>query len=423
MGKINRLIWKNRLRLSIGTIRYWGQGLLIVIVVVATVLYRTFFAILGAGIGTAITERNAICVLIGVSIFQFAQIFLSQNPVFKLNAATILYTYNTTYFQRSLYQKRILSVAKWTGLSFFLAFCMGGFMITSEVVQRFVFLLLYNHCSNLLSWIYYHEKKKLFVIALLFVGITALLMLQNIVAIIILALILLLLEVYVGHFIKLNIPKYYERMQFIDTVTAVQSQNNLGKMQQLANDNRPTTVRSHVFRFLPVSKRTALPVKCIIEIVRMQKQELILLFMFLFAGWVISKTAMFDFFPTLETLSAKNALGAFCTMLSLNTLYALTSDRVKTICDKRLLGLSLPFSTKRILTSYALVMVALNLIISTFLGILYSKFSPVLLIFWIIIDIAYVVQSCLTVYDVKTKDLFVSLTVLLLWAVTYWTCF
>ncbi|MGN0353328.1 MAG: hypothetical protein ACI4ES_16935, partial [Roseburia sp.] len=416
MSKIlNRLIWKNRMYLLTGTIRHWWQGLLALIIIAIAILYRVFFAILGAGIGVAITERNSIYILIGIAIIQFIRIFLSQNPVFKLNAATVLYTYNTAYFQKALYQKQLLSVVAWAGLSFLLALLMGGFVITCNMLQQFILLLLYNCCSSLISWTFYHEKKKLFMITLLFIGITVLLILHSIVTIIILALVLSLLEIYVCRFLKLNVPRYYERMQFIDTTTAAQSQNNFAKMQQLADENRPTTVHSYALKFLPVSKRAALPMKCIIEIMRMQKQALVLLFLFFLAGWIISNTTLFDFLPMLEVSSIKNILGAFCTTLSLNALYGLLSKQVKNVCDKRLLGLLLPFSTKRILMSYALVTIALNLLITISIGILYGQLSPALLIFWIISDIAYLVHSYLTVYKVKARALFVSLTFFLLW--------
>ena len=76
---------------------------------------------------------------------------------------------------------------------------------------------------------------------------------------------------------------------------------------------------------------------------------------------------------------------------------------VKAVSDKRLLGLSLPFTTKQIILSYGLNAVAINLLLTLAVGFLYSAFSPRLFLLWGVENIAYFAVCCTSVYGLKIK--------------------
>ena len=348
-------------------------SLLAILAVVLILSYQLYFLILREQIGTTLTDQRRIYIIIGLVAIQFLRVFLSKNPVIKLNAATVLYTYNTAFFSKLLRKKQIVSFGASAVLSLLTALLLCGFKVTSGTIHTFFISLLYIHCCTLTAWILFHEWKKRFLAALLlFVGITTLLAFHSTVSAIALALVLIVLEIYISRVMVLNIPKYYERLRLIDETTAASSHFDLAKMQQLANENRSANV--HSYNLNHISKRTALIAKGIIEIVRLQKQIWVVQILFLAAGYIISKTELLTFLPLLDNTAMRNVLGAYCITIALHALYEVLSKQVKTVCDKRLLGLSLPYTTKEIFISYALIAIFLNLIITICIAILYVRY-------------------------------------------------
>lgn len=420
-SRANVLIWKNKLRLFKGTIRHSWQALIGLIAVAGILLYQLLFALMSIERGIPVVSQYVIYVLAAVAAINFMRVFLSSTPVFKMNAATLLYIYNTRYFTKVLRRKQALSLLSSSAVAFSIAFCLRGFIIDESFPQIFLLLLTYIGGCSLMAWIFYHGKRtERIAVLLMFVVMTVLFLLQRTISIIILTGGLLALEIYVWKSLQLNIPKYYERLQFIDITAAAQSQNDFAKMQQLAEENRPQFVHGLTLEHLHPSKRSALTMKSVIELIRMQKQILVMLLLLLLAGWVISRTDLLAFLPLFENSSVKDMLAAFCTTTSLSALYQILAKQVKTVSEKRLLGLALPFSKGQIFLRYLPIALFLNLLIAFIIGIVYVRLSFVSLAFWVVANVVYIVQCFSCVYETKAKQVLTVIANLLLWAGAYW---
>ena len=55
--------------------------------------------------------------------------------------------------------------------------------------------------------------------------------------------------------------------------------------------------------------------------------------------------------------------------------------------------------------------------------IMYVRYFPALLIYWIVLNLTYLIQSCVTIFPIRCKDFFDSLRIILLIAGTYFICF
>lgn len=144
------LLFKNKLRRIKGTIRHTWQGFIGVAAVGGVLLYQFFFVIVKAGYGTGATKRGMFYTLLLVAAVNFFRIFLNQTPVFRVEAASVLHTYNTGYFRKSLFRKQLLSVLASVLVSGIIACVMSGFLFTADFLMRWLILMLYiSACSFL----------------------------------------------------------------------------------------------------------------------------------------------------------------------------------------------------------------------------------------------------------------------------------
>lgn len=412
---------KNKLRLFWGLIRQaWGAAL-VLIIVCGVFLYQLLFGIMQVAKGVPITDLYIVYVFAFIAAINFVKVFISKTPVFKMNAATLHYLYNTKYFKQALHSKYILSAVRAIIVSFLISFCINGFVIGSDFVWTFATLAIYLFSSSLIAWIHYHGKKSERIILLpLFAIVTALAFIKTPLSVIFSAVVLILLAAYSFRYLKLDIPKYYSRLCMLDTISAAQSQNDMAKMVQLAAENRPQTVHGFSLHNLPLSRRTALISKNFIELIRMQKQSLVLLALLLLSGWLIGHTVLFNFIPLLDIPEIRNMLSVVCTATALNTLYQLFIKQISAVIDKQKLGLFLPYTKGQVLLSYLPVPTVLNLLLSMLLGALYAKFSFITIVFWVITVVVYSIQSYAEIFDIKGKQLITVCTNLFLWAGVYW---
>ena len=412
---------KNKLRLFWGSIRQaWGAALGLIIVC-GIFLYQLLFNIMQAEKGVPITSQYIVYVFAFIAAINFIRIFLSKTPVFKMNAATLHYLYNTKSFKQVLHSKYIFSAIGAVAVSFLVSFCINGFVLSAGFGWTFVILAIYLFSSSLMAWVHYHgEKMERIIILPFFAAATALTFTRTPLSTILSAVILILLEAYTSRYLKLNIPKYYSRLCMLDTISAAQSQNNMAKMVQLAAENRPQIIRGFSLHNLTLSRRTALISKSLIELIRMQKQILVLLALLLLAGWLIGHTVLFNFIPLLDVPEIRKVLAAVCTATALSTLYQLFIKQISVVIEKQKLGLFLPYTKGQVLLSYLPVPAMLNLLLSILLGALYARFSFITFAFWILAVAVYFIQSYAEVFGIKVKQLITVCTNLLLWVGVYW---
>ena len=398
------LLLKTKLRLMKGTLRHAWQPLLGFLIVGVALAYQLIFVVAKAGRGTAVSSQGILYVLLAVVTINLFRVFLNQTPVFRMEAASVMLTYNTKQFYKVLCRKQGLSVLLSTFVAGVLSFILSGFLLDAAFGKLFGLLALYFCNCSFLSWIFYHLQGKAKWLSLpIFAVCSVLLILRSFLSIALLAASLCALWLYAQRVLRLNLPKYFERLQFLEMSATALSHNDYVKMRQMAEENRPSYVSAPMLHHWKPTKRTALWMKSLLEILRMQKRILILLALLLFAGWLVWRTDLLTFVPLLENPSITKGIAGFCAATVFSTLHQLLIQQVKAVSDKRLLGLSLPFTTKQIILSYGVNAAAINLLLTLAVGFLYSAFSPRLLLLWGVENIAYFAVCCASVYDIKIK--------------------
>lgn len=313
-------------------------------------------------------------------------------------------TYNTKQFYKVLCRKQGLSVLLSIFIAGVLSFILSGFLFDAAFGKLFGLLALYGCNCSFLSWIFYHLQSKAKWLSLpIFAVCSVLLILHSFLSIALLAASLCALWLYAQRVLRLNLPKYFERLQFLEMSATALSHNDYVKMRQMAEENRPSYVSAPMLHHWKPTKRTALWMKSLLEILRMQKRILILLALLLFVGWLVWRTDLLAFAPLLENPAITKGIAGFSVATAFGTLHQLLIQQVKAVSDKRLLGLSLPFTTEQIILSYGVNAAAINLLLTLAVGFLYSAFSLRLLLLWGIEGIAYFAVCCASVYDVKFK--------------------
>lgn len=407
------LLLKNKLRLMKGTLRHAWQPLLGFLIVGVALAYQLIFVVAKAGRGTAVSSQGILYVLLAVVTINLFRVFLNRTPVFRMEAASVMLTYNTKQFYKVLCRKQGLSVLLSIFIAGVLSFILSGFLFDAAFGKLFGLLALYGCNCSFLSWIFYHLQSKAKWLSLpIFAVCSVLLILHSFLSIALLAASLCALWLYAQRVLRLNLPKYFERLQFLEMSATALSHNDYVKMRQMAEENRPSYVSAPMLHHWKPTKRTALWMKSLLEILRMQKRILILLALLLFAGWLVRRTDLLTFVPLLENPSITKGIAGFCAATVFSTLHQLLIQQVKAVSDKRLL--SLPFTTKQIILPYGLNAVAINLLLTLAVGFLYSAFSPRLFLLWGVENIAYFAVCCTSVYGLKiTRGISAAANVLL----------
>lgn len=387
-----------------GTLRHAWQPLLGFLIVGVALAYQLIFVVAKAGLGTAVSSQGILYVLLAVVTINLFRVFLNRTPVFRMEAASVMLTYNTKQFYKVLCRKQGLSVLLSIFIAGVLSFILSGFLFDAAFGKLFGLLALYGCNCSFLSWIFYHLQSKAKWLSLpIFAVCSVLLILHSFLSIALLAASLCALWLYAQRVLRLNLPKYFERLQFLEMSATALSHNDYVKMRQMAEENRPSYVSAPMLHHWKPTKRTALWMKSLLEILRMQKRILILLALLLFVGWLVWRTDLLAFAPLLENPAITKGIAGFCVATAFGTLHQLLIQQVKAVSGKRLLGLSLPFTTEQIILSYGVNAAAINLLLTLAVGFLYSAFSLRLLLLWGIEGIAYFAVSCASVYDVKFK--------------------
>ena len=415
------LLFKNKLRRVKGTLRHAWQGLIGVAAVGGVLLYQFFFVIAKAGYGTGATEMGVLYTFLLVAAVNFFRVFLNQTPVFRIEAASVLHTYNTGYFKKSLYRKQLLSVLASVLVSGMIACVLSGFLFNLVFLKRWLILTLYISTCSFLSWIFYHANGKIRGgVCAAFSFCTFLLFWRSPLSAAGLALSLYAVWMYTQRFLRLNMPKFFERMQSLEAASTAISQNDFARMQQLTEENRPAYVKGPMLYHLHPTKKSALWIKSLLELIRMQRQQIVLLALLLLGGWIVSSTNLFTFVPLLDNPAITSVIAVFCTTAAFNGLHQQLIKQAKTVSDKRKLGLALPFTRKKIIISYGMTAMILNLLLSLSVSLLYNAFSIRLIHLLLAEAIAYFVPCCTQLYETRFQRGATAFSNMLLFIGIYW---
>ncbi len=408
--QIEKLLFKNRIRLLKGTIIHTWPTLIGVIVAVAVLGYQFFsFAM----------PEGSLYVLILVSGISLFRIFVLNTPVFRIEAASMLHMYNTKYFRKQIRYRAFGSVWKSILFSGIIALGMSGFLLDKSFFDLWFLLTLYNCNSSFLSWVFYHEKSK--TVFFVYLICTLLLLLQSFISVICLILCLVCLWFYSEKFLKLDIPRYKERIQSLEAASVAVSHNDYSKMVQMADENRPQTVKWPTLELFNPGKKTALVIKSFLELLRVQKQTVVLLVLLILLGWILSRTEILSFLPLLADEAINRLIAAFCTVMALSALYQILIKQAKTVSDKRKLGLSLPYSTMSVVLAYGFTATVINLIVALTISLLYTCFSARIIVLLFAQTSAFSVPCILQLREKKIqKGATTVMNIVLLVAVYYY---
>lgn len=257
-----------------GTLRNAWQPLLGFLIVGVALAYQLIFVVAKAGRGTAVSSQGILYVLLAVATINLFRVFLNQTPVFRMEAASVMLTYNTKQFYKVLCRKQGLSVLLSIFIAGVLSFILSGFLFDAAFGKLFGLLALYGCNCSFLSWIFYNLQSKAKWLSLpIFAVCSVLLILHSFLSIALLAASLCALWLYAQRVLRLNLPKYFERLQFLEMSATALSHNDYVKMRQMAEENRPSYVSAPMLHHWKPTKRTALWMKSLLEILRMQKKD------------------------------------------------------------------------------------------------------------------------------------------------------
>lgn len=394
-----RMLLKNRLRLLSGTLRHtWQSGLILLLGVLAMV-YQLFFVTLGIQFGIPAAPEKMRWVLLAFAVIQAYRIFFRQTPVFRMEAATLLLTYNTHYFTLRLSREKWGKTLSSFLIGGTLAFLLNGFEIDGVFLRNAVLLSLYHAGCNFFSWIVYHSGKRTrWSVLVIWILCSTLLLEQSIPAFGLLGLSAMGAAGYCRWKLNLNIPKYCDKLRSLEAAQAALSHNDTAQMLRMAEENRNPYVTGPFFQDLHPTRRTAMLIKNLLGMLRMQKQILVLLSGLLVLGGLIRQTSLFAFLPLLDQPNIREMAGILCAAAALSAFFQQLIKQAQIVSDKRKEGLSLPFTTAR-LALYSIVTATFFIFIfSLAAGIVYGRFTGRIFAFWLIATAFYGIECCTVLF-------------------------
>lgn len=397
---------KNKLRLMMNTLRHWWMSLLGILITGVLTVNQVIQSFASVEQFLVFCSKNRMYVYGIVACLCFIRIYCIKNPVFKLNAATLLYFYNTDYLTKLLERKKCISFLLHASLSLGVTLCVHEFSFHRFFVLDALKLLFFLRSSWLIAWICYHKVGVGRIISgLVFPIMLPLLFFENLFPLIVCGLVYIAVLFYAEKYLTLNFPKYYSRMYYIDQVEAAQSQNNLVEMARIAEENRPANVSGVKLQHFQLSKRTALFAKSVLDLIRTQNQIWIVVISFPLAGWLLVNTSVLDSLSfSIDPLMVA-ILATILTMVAFTSVFQVISEQILKMIRKKTVGLELPYTNAHIFWAYLPIAMITNLILTIGLDLIYVSLSLESLGFFIVANISYLLTSCSIVYSPKCRGI------------------
>lgn len=410
-----RYIWNNKFRLYKGMLRHYWQPLASLFI--ATIFSASYIvsSLLSSDLSLKVVYayRNEIYwVLV---LICFIRAFFTKTPAFKMNAATALYTYNSSFFAKMIQRKKQTALLLGGLLAFAVEAVVNGMSLNLQSAFNFakLTLLFYNSC--VVAWIRFHaEGKRRFIAIALFLIMIPAFCSNHILSILFVLSSVFLSSLYLRKYTALNIAKYYSKLCFLDTVMAAQAQNNYAEMIRIAEENRPTTVNGLKLQHLKPTTKTAIICKSALDIFRTQIQTYLLVIGLFVGGWLIQNKALLTFLNVSLDSSLLYLAFVLCTMMAFNTIFQVAANYALQFIDKSNAGLMLPYSKMAVFRGYIPIPTALTVLLSLVLDTLYGCFSLGTGLFALILCLLYCVVLYSKVYNGKLEKVLSSICSVLL---------
>ena len=405
-NRASHFLWKNKIRLMRNTIRHWWLPLLGILITAIFTVYQVMSFFPSVEQLLVFCRRNRRYVYAIMACYCFLRIYCVKNPVYKINAATLLYFYNTVQLTKLLRKKSFISFLSHGILSIGLTLCVHEYVACGLWGLNALKLFFFLRGSWLIAWIFYHEVGVGRMIAgLIFPVMIPLIFVESFVSLLICLGVYIVALFYTEKCLAINFPKYYDRMHYIDRVEAAQSQNNLAAMAQIAEENRPATVVGIKLQHFHLTKKTALVAKGVLDLMRTQSQIWMIVIAFPIIGWVLVNTSVLDFLgihidPTLISM-----LSAILTMVAFTSLFQVISKQIHKMVEKKKTGLELPFTTIQMFWGYFPVALISNLLLTLGLNVAYACFSLTSVGFYLVANATYLIYAYSTVYSPRCSGI------------------
>lgn len=412
-------ISQNRWRLLKGNLSHnWKAfaGLLVSLIIMAVSIYhRTSFLT----VGEPVSGKYKWYILLLIAFWRAISVMFADSftPAVKINAATILYAYNTRYFQKELIKQWIKSLLKEGVAAFAIALLLNGFLVDSNWAVMSLRFSMYFFTATAGTWIVYHEKAAVrYLTRLAFIAVSCIFLsplpYKDILFV------LTIVFMICAERTHPNLEKYLQDMIRNDASAAAVSQNNYARMSQIAEENRPQTVRGITYGQFHPTKRNAIFFKGFIELLRTSSKIISIFVILILVGLLLARTNIFSDLPFLELSETRKVIGALCITMSINALYQMLIKQEQSILDKRLLGLPLPYPTGYVLFSYSLVVLCLNAGISLALGFILRQAPGKIVICMLGMTGGYLILNLSAVLKWKPQNVFVLTSTILIMAGT-----
>ena len=373
---------KNKWRLTKGILRHYWMPLLILFGSIGFGGYYVLTQLNGDSDWWNKLDQSQHYLYALVVLGCFFRVFLGKNPIYMMNSATVLYTYNSSFFKKQLKIKKVLTAFGGSLLAFVISLIIHHLTIDEQTLLDYLKLTLFIQNSFLLAWIFYHEsdKRRLAVLPV-FIVMTSLLFLKHSIFLFPAAVITVMLTIYDGRYLVLNMTKYENNLRFLDEVMTAQSQNNYADMLRIAEENRSSTVKGLQLHSLHPTPQTAIFKKSLLDFIRMHQQSWVLILVLFGAScFLLSGIAVNLFKNTIDTTS-NNAAASLCILMTFQSLFQASAKHATTFIEKSNLGLLLPYTKRQILWGYYPTILLISLFFALMLDLICGKLSLLSLVF------------------------------------------
>lgn len=403
----NKLIFQNRLRLIVKTIKSkWPliTGMAFMAVVLVCETNRSFLLI---NPGVPLPQTYTWWFYLAIVLVKMYSVISapSSPPVVRLYAATVLYTYNTHFFQKRLRLRWFFSFFKDLCASLIISYIVNGLLITQNTWGLSCKLFLYFSCMTMCSWTAFHGNRAVYIWSLLLSGVLSCLLLSSVFQGLLFGMVPyfvtfggLLFYLFLSKKLGFQIEKYFSCVSFLDASEAAFEQNDYGRMAQLSETTRPKVVRGLTYGDLHPSKSTAILARSCIGLLRIRKELYYMLAGLIIISWLLIKTSVFSSLPLMEVSETRKLLGSLCITMAFNAFNQFQISQAADICTKRLKGLSLPVSDFHVRIGYLLTTLLFTALVCLPLCIIFSRPLYKMALFWFASGI-----SCLLLSFVSDK--------------------
>ncbi len=374
MSKVYGAIIKHRLRTTRNMLRHYWPSLLGLILGLAFLGNRLLALAMGGGTGFPPESKQVYYLLGALTIMNAYRTFIQETPPITVNAATLHHLYHTSYFRRVLAAEHVWTLAKNMPTALFFAGLVDGFRLSPQIIANTLLIGGYLYSGVLLSWMRYHDAKKMSRLAAAYVLSSAGLWANASAVRWLLVGGITLWSVY-WTFLKmrvLDISKYYRDMAFLDEMTSVASRFDMARMAQITAERNAVRRHSLLLYRLPLKRHNAVFLKGVISTVRTSDRVLIVLLGFVVLGVLVAKTPLLDGLPFIGDPIAKAPIGVVLIMTAYANLSEILKKQLNTLIEKHGKGLFLPVSRQHLVTSYlvlgSLIFTATSLLAGWLMG-------------------------------------------------------